>query len=45
MTPTYESRKRQSREYAYAPSLESQLVCAGKAEPTSFQVNMAPSVW
>jgi len=45
MTPTYESRKGQSHEYAYAPYLEPQLVCAGKAEHTSFKVNMVPSVW
>jgi hypothetical protein len=46
MRPTYESRKGQSREYAYnAPYLEPQLVCAGKAKHTSFEVNMAPSVW
>ena len=44
MTPTYESRKYQSPEYAYAPYLEPQLVCAGKAEHTSFEVNMVPSV-
>ena len=36
MRPTYESRKSQTREYAYAPYLESQLVCTGKAEHTSF---------
>jgi len=45
MTPTYESRKCQSLEYAYAPYLEPQLVWAGKAEHTSFEVNRVPSVW
>jgi len=44
MTPTYESRKCQSREYAYAP-LAPQLIWADKAEHTSFEVNMVPSVW
>jgi hypothetical protein len=40
MTPTYESHKRQSRQYA---PLALQLIWAGKAEHTSF--NMVPSVW
>jgi len=45
MTPTYQSRKSQTREYAYAPYLKPQPVCAGKAKHTSFKVKMAPSVW
>jgi len=44
IAPTYESHKRQSRQYAYAP-LAAQLIWADKAEHPSFEVNMVPSVW
>jgi adenine-specific DNA-methyltransferase len=45
ITPTYESRKRQTRQYvqyAYDPHLDPQLIWAGKAEHTSFEVDVVP---
>jgi adenine-specific DNA-methyltransferase len=39
VAPTYESRERQTRQYAYDPHLDPQLVWAGKAEHTSFEVD------
>ncbi|MCX7723587.1 MAG: hypothetical protein N2379_11125, partial [Verrucomicrobiae bacterium] len=38
--PTYELRERQTRAYAYDPHLDPQLVWAGKAEHTSFEVDV-----
>jgi adenine-specific DNA-methyltransferase len=38
--PTYETRERQTRTYAYDPHLDPQLVWAGKAEHTSFEVEV-----
>jgi adenine-specific DNA-methyltransferase len=38
--PTYEVRERQTRTYAYDPHLDPQLVWAGKAEHTSFEVEV-----
>lgn len=40
MAPTYEVRERQSTRYAYDPHLDPQLVWAGKAEHTSFEVDL-----
>jgi len=37
---TYEVRERQTRQYAYDPHLDPQLVWAGKAEHTSFEVDV-----
>jgi adenine-specific DNA-methyltransferase len=42
IAPTYESRERQTRQYAYDPHLDPQLVWAGKAEHTSFEVDVVP---
>jgi adenine-specific DNA-methyltransferase len=45
IAPTYESRKRQTRQYAqyaYDPHLDPQLIWAGKAEHTSFEVDVVP---
>jgi len=39
VAPTYESRERQTKRYAYDPHLDPQLVWAGKAEHTSFEVD------
>jgi|GEM_PF-1354589 len=43
IAPTYESRERQTRQYAYAPHLDPQLVWAGKAGHTSFEVDSVSS--
>jgi len=40
VAPTYEVRERQTRHYAYDPHLDPQLVWAGKAEHTSFEVDV-----
>jgi len=40
IAPTYEVRERQSRKYDYDPHLDPQLVWAGKAEHTSFEVDV-----
>jgi len=40
MAPTYEVRERQSTRYAYDPHLDPQLVWSGKAEHTSFEVDV-----
>jgi adenine-specific DNA-methyltransferase len=40
--PTYEVRERQTTRYAYDPHLDPQLVWAGKAEHTSFEVDVVP---
>lgn len=40
IAPTYEVRERQATPYAYDPHLEPQLVWAGKAEHTSFEVDL-----
>jgi len=39
VAPTYEPRERQTKRYAYDPHLDPQLVWAGKAEHTSFEVD------
>jgi len=38
--PTYEARERKVQRYAYNPHLDPQLVWAGKAEHTSFDVDV-----
>ncbi len=40
IAPTYEVRERQTTHYAYDPHLDPQLVWAGKAEHTSFDVDV-----
>lgn len=40
IAPTYEVRERQVTRYAYDPHLDPQLVWAGKAEHTSFEVDV-----
>jgi len=40
MASTYEVRERQTTRYAYDPHLDPQLVWAGKAERTSFEVDV-----
>jgi adenine-specific DNA-methyltransferase len=40
IAPTYEARERQTKRYAYDPHLDPQLVWAGKAEHTSFEVDV-----
>ncbi|MDW8166866.1 MAG: hypothetical protein RML74_00035 [Acidobacteriota bacterium] len=40
IAPTYEVRERQATRYAYDPHLDPQLVWAGKAEHTSFEVDV-----
>jgi adenine-specific DNA-methyltransferase len=40
IAPTYEIRERQSTHYSYDPHLDPQLVWAGKAEHTSFEVEV-----
>jgi adenine-specific DNA-methyltransferase len=42
IAPTYESRERQTRQYAYDPHLDPQLIWAGKKEHTSFEVDVVP---
>ncbi|GBC82944.1 hypothetical protein HRbin10_02082 [bacterium HR10] len=41
IAPTYEARERQVQSYTYDPHLDPQLVWAGKAEHTSFEVDRA----
>ncbi|GIV21492.1 MAG: hypothetical protein KatS3mg023_3243 [Armatimonadota bacterium] len=40
IAPTYEAREYQTTRYAYDPHLDPQLVWAGKAEHTSFEVDV-----
>ncbi len=41
IAPTYsEVRERETRQYAYDPHLDPQLVWAGKAEPISFEIEV-----
>jgi len=40
IAPTYEVRERRTTRYAYDPHLDPQLVWAGKAEHTSFEVDV-----
>jgi adenine-specific DNA-methyltransferase len=40
VAPTYEVRERQAKQYAYDPHLDPQLQRAGKAEHTSFEVDV-----
>ncbi len=40
IAPTYEARERKTTRYAYDPHLDPQLVWAGKAERTSFEVDV-----
>jgi len=40
IAPTYEVRERQTKKYEYDPHLDPQLVWAGKAEHTSFEVDV-----
>lgn len=40
IAPTYEARERQTQTYAYDPHLDPQLQWAGKAEHTSFEVDV-----
>lgn len=40
IAPTYEVSQRQTKQYAYDPHLDPQLVWAGKAEHTSFEVDV-----
>ncbi len=40
IAPTYEVRERETTSYAYDPHLDPQLVWAGKAEHTSFEVDV-----
>jgi len=40
IAPTYEVRERRTKQYAYDPHLDPQLVWAGKAEHTSFEVDI-----
>lgn len=40
IAPTYEVRERQSTSYSYDPHLDPQLIWAGKAEHTSFEVDV-----
>ena len=42
LAPTYEVREQQSQHYAYDPHLDPQLTWAGKAEHTSFEVDVVP---
>ncbi len=44
IAPTYEVRERQTTHYSYDPHLDPQLVWAGKAEHTSFEVDVVTSV-
>jgi adenine-specific DNA-methyltransferase len=45
IAPTYEVRERQATRYSYDPHLDPQLAWAGKAEHTSFEVDVVPSLW
>jgi len=40
VAPTYEIRERQTTRYAYDPHLDPQFVWTGKAEHTSFEVDV-----
>lgn len=40
IAPTYEVRERRPQTYAYDPHLDPQLIWAGKAEHTSFDVDV-----
>ena len=40
ISPTYEVRERKTTRYAYDPHLDPQLIWAGKAEHTSFEVDV-----
>ena len=40
IAPTYELHERESKRYAYDPHLDPQLLWAGKAEHTSFEVDV-----
>jgi DNA modification methylase len=42
VAPTYEVRERQTTHYSYDPHLDPQLIWAGKAEHTSFEVDVVP---
>jgi len=42
IAPTYEVRERQTVRYSYDPHLDPQLIWAGKAEHTSFEVDVVP---
>jgi adenine-specific DNA-methyltransferase len=42
VAPTYEVRERQTTRYSYDPHLDPQLIWAGKAEHTSFEVDVVP---
>jgi adenine-specific DNA-methyltransferase len=42
MASTYEVRERQIKRYAYDPHLDPQLIWAGKAEQSSFDVEVVP---
>jgi adenine-specific DNA-methyltransferase len=42
IAPTYEVRERQTTHYSYDPHLDPQLLWAGKAEHTSFEVDVVP---
>jgi adenine-specific DNA-methyltransferase len=42
IAPTYEVRERQTTHYSYDPHLDPQLIWAGKAEHTSFEVDVVP---
>ena len=42
IAPTYEVRERQTTRYSYDPHLDPQLIWAGKAEHTSFEVDVVP---
>lgn len=40
IAPTYEARERQTKQYAYDPHLDPELVWASKAEHSSFEVDV-----
>jgi adenine-specific DNA-methyltransferase len=42
LAPLYEVQERRTQQYAYDPHLDPQLVWAGKAEHTSFEVDVVP---
>jgi adenine-specific DNA-methyltransferase len=42
IAPTYEVRERQTTRYSYDPHLDPQLIWTGKAEHTSFEVDVVP---
>jgi len=45
IAPTYEVSERPYAHHSYDPHLDSQLVWAGNAEHTSFDVGVVPSAW